>query len=149
MRKIKMATIGFACSAFIMTNTISAMACTAVYVGRDVSADGTTMIARSEDIGGGYTKRFIVHEAKSYKKGEKFIDAYGFEMDLPEKTYRYTAVEDTPELGEGERPYGEAGFNEHGLAVTATVSAAYNEAAEKADPLEKKDFMNCPLQRLY
>lgn len=138
MRKIKQAAIGIACSALIMANSMQAMACTAVYVGKDVSADGTTMIARSEDIGGGYTKRFIVHEAKTHKKGEKFKDTYGFEMDLPEKTYRYTAVEDTPEQGEGDRPYGEAGFNEHGLAVTATVSAYYNEEAKAADPLEEK-----------
>lgn len=147
MRKIKQ-TINAAGSVLNERSHLKAMACTAVYVGKNVSEDGTTMIARSEDIGGGYTKRFVVHNGENHKKGEKFRDINGFEMDLPEKTFRYTAVEDTPERGEGERPYGEAGFNEYGLAVTATVSANYNEKAEIADPYVKTGLYELSIEEI-
>lgn len=36
---------------FVAVGTISAFACSAVYVGKDVSSDGSTIIARSEDQG--------------------------------------------------------------------------------------------------
>ena len=44
-------------------SSVSAMACTAIYVGSDLTADGTTMFARSEDISNSYNKLFYVSPA--------------------------------------------------------------------------------------
>ncbi|MFI3174863.1 MAG: C69 family dipeptidase [Bacillota bacterium] len=116
-------------------NLQTALACTGIYIGKDVSVDGTIMIGRSEDIGSGYTKKFLIHEGKTYNNGEMFTDAYGFSMPYPKVTYTYSACEDSLEYDEGERPYGEVGMNENGVGITATVSASAHAEAKEVDPL--------------
>ncbi len=122
----------------------SAFACTGIYVGRDVSENGSTYMGRSEDIGNLYDKMFGAAPAKDWPEGAIYEDAYGFKMPYPSHTYAYTYVKDSPLKGEtmtdengsyiGEA-YGEAGQNEKGLSISATVSTSYNEDAEAADPL--------------
>ena len=41
-------------------SSVGAMACTAIYVGSDLTEDGSTMFARSEDISNSYNKLFYV-----------------------------------------------------------------------------------------
>ncbi|TQQ84663.1 C69 family dipeptidase [Peptacetobacter hominis] len=116
----------------------SASACMGVYVGKDVSETGSSYIGRSEDIGEFHTKIFEVHPAEDHEVGEVFEDAYGFSMKYTEEnshTYRYSLAKDTPEYGEGDEAYAEVGINENDVAITATVSTAYNEKAKAADPL--------------
>ena len=45
-------------------SSVSAMACTAIYVGSDLTADGTTMFARSEDISNSYNKSEIFYTSE-------------------------------------------------------------------------------------
>ncbi|MEG0291478.1 MAG: C69 family dipeptidase [Anaerovoracaceae bacterium] len=137
MKKKKVLSMLALTGILVASTSLNAFACTGVYVGKDVSTDGTTLVSRSEDIGSGYTKRFVVHKGETHKKGSMFKDAYGFSMPYPTKTFTYSAVEDSTKYGEGKRPYGEVGFNEYGVGVTATVSASPNESAKKADPLVK------------
>lgn len=77
----------------------------------------------------------MVRPAKDNKAGELWKDqANGFEYPLPEHSYRYTAVPDvTPKDG----VYDEAGFNEFGVSMSATVSASANDAIQKIDPYVK------------
>lgn len=134
MKSLKKVLI-MAVMAFVFAmNFETAFACTGIYVGKDVSDSGDTYFGRSEDMGG-HTKRFIIHEAQTHEEGEMFEDAYGFSMPYPAESYRYSAVEDSHDYGEGDRPYGEVGINEFGVAISATVSTEYNEAAAAADPL--------------
>ena len=49
MRKLKL--VALAMTLVMVLSTASAFACTGAYVGKDVSTDGTTIIARSEDQG--------------------------------------------------------------------------------------------------
>lgn len=112
-----------------------AAACTGFYVGKDVSADGSIIIARTEDMLSDESKRFIVHPAEDHEEGEMYTDAFGFSIEYPAHTYRYTAVPGSRHRGIGDAPYGEAGFNEFGVAATSTVTAYPNEAALAADPL--------------
>ena len=109
-------------------------ACTGIYVGREVSSDGSVMIARTEDMTSSNSKRFIVHPAKRCGEDEYFTDAYGLKLKQPERTYRYTAVPGSASRGIGEAPYGAAGFNEVGLAATSTVTGYASEKALAADP---------------
>ncbi len=110
-----------------------AFACTATVVGKDVSADGNPMIARTEDVSSSHNKMFIVVPAKTYKPGDMYEDEYGFSWPMPEKTYKYTAAPDGYQ-DEGDI-FESVGWNEYGVAMTATVTAEGNEAAMEADPL--------------
>ena len=59
MRKLKL--VALAMTLVMVLSTASAFACTGAYVGKDVSTDGTTIIARSEDQGSGaYAKMLKV-----------------------------------------------------------------------------------------
>ena len=109
-------------------------ACTEIYVGSEVSEDGHTYFGRTEDVNA-HTKNFFIIEAATHEEGECYTDAYEFSMQMPEETLRYSVLEDSVEYGDGEHPFGEAGFNEKGVAMSATVTVYNNEAAEAADPL--------------
>lgn len=128
----------------IFTNTITSSACTGVYVGNSVSENGSTYMGRSEDIGDLYGKIYGVAQANDWEEGAMYEDAYGFSMPYPSHTYAYTYVKDTPEYGEtmtdangnyiGEA-YAEAGQNEMGVSMSATVSTYYSNAVSVVDPL--------------
>ena len=111
-----------------------ALACTGVYVGKDVAVNDKAIFARSEDIGSANTKLFVIHEAENYKDGEVYSDSVGFSIPYPQQSLKYSAMEDSPDAGEGGRPFGSAGTNEAGLAVSATISATPNEKIQAADP---------------
>ena len=130
----------------------SAFACTGLYVGSDVTENGSTYMGRSEDIGDLYSKVFSVAEPQTLAEDAVFEDTYGFSMkysdlefDYPSTTYSYTYMRDSYDYGEtmqdadgnyiGEA-YAEAGQNEKGVSMSATVSTYNNEAAREADPLE-------------
>ncbi|MGM9936538.1 MAG: dipeptidase, partial [Candidatus Ornithomonoglobus sp.] len=135
MRKnIKISAVPFMALCTLALTAASAFACTGVYVGKAVSADGSVMLMRTEDMESGESKRFIVHPAEDHEPGEYFTDAVGLKLEYPPHTYRYTAVPGSADRGIGETPYGEAGFNELGVASTATITAFPNEKAAAADP---------------
>ncbi|MGX7092975.1 C69 family dipeptidase [Hutsoniella sourekii] len=111
------------------------LACTGVYVGKDLTTDGTTIFGRTEDLEPDHNKNFIVVPAKTNKPGDKYKDlSNGFEFDLPRESYQYTAIPDTtPDQGD----FHEAGFNEHGVAMDATVTAYPHHDILEKDPLVK------------
>ncbi len=122
-----------------LSGTVSAFACTGTIIGKNVSEDGTRLIARTEDIGGGHTKRYVVQPAMQYTKEAVFVDRNtGFTYPQPAKAYKYTYVPDADVEGDG--IYGEIGFNEFGVFVDATISASPNEKAESADPFVEDGF---------
>ncbi len=135
MRKIlrQKSIITFLAIALILTTYQGAFACTGTIIGKDVSADGNPMIARTEDWNSAYNKMLTVVPAATHKPGEMFEDAYNFTWPWPEKTYKYVSIPDGYQ-DEGD-VFEAGGWNEHGVTVTATVTASGNEAAEKADPL--------------
>lgn len=131
MRKLRI--LAFAMVVTLLLGTTSAFACTAVYVGKDVSNDGSTIIARSEDQGtGAYNKMFLVVDRVENVPGRTLDDVQGFSYPLPATTYKYTMVPDTS--GQGDGPYMGACTNEYGLSISATVSASPRPEVEKVDP---------------
>lgn len=68
-----------------MLLSTSALACTGVYVGKDVSDQGTYLIARSEDQGqGDYNKMFQVQPRVENVPGRFITDtATGFQIPCP------------------------------------------------------------------
>ena len=110
-------------------------ACTGFIIGKDLTTDGSTLYGRTEDLEPNHNKNFVVRERKYNKAGDKFVDeTNGFSFDLPAVSYKYTAVPDvTPEQG----VFDEAGFNEEGVSISATVSASANDHIQKVDPYVK------------
>lgn len=122
---------------------VGASACTAIYVGADLTADGSTMFARSEDISNSYNKVFYVAPAGLHKAGDVYQGCYGFTYTFTRDSYSYTAFSDDnlsgfcPDCG-GEHahtPYEAGGTNEMGLTVSATETLSGASKAIKAvDP---------------
>lgn len=131
MEKFKI--LALAMTLVMLIGTTSTFACSAVYVGKDVSTDRSTIIARSEDQGtGAYNKLFVVVPRVEGKPGRTHDDIQGFSYPLPPTTFKYTMIPDNNEGDDG--VYAGGATNEYGLTISATVSASPNEAAEKADP---------------
>lgn len=122
--------------------SVSAMACTAIYVGSDLTTDGSTMFARSEDISNSYNKVFYVSPAGKHTAGEEYNGCYGFTYTFTKDSYSYTAFSDDNLGGicpdcDGEHdhtPYQAAGTNEMGLTVSATETIGCSDVMYEADP---------------
>ena len=110
----------------------SAGACTGMYIGSEESANGSTFVGRSEDIGKLYDKVFEVIPAADHADGDMYEGGDGFSMPYPSHTYRFTVMRDSVDAGDTMTDkdgnitiaFGEAGMNEKGVAASATVSTA-------------------------
>ncbi len=131
--------------ALMLTVIPSAFACTALYVGSDLTEDGTTMFGRIEDLGtNDYNKLFYVSAAGNHKAGEVYSGCYGFTYTFTHDSYRYTARRDDNAQGvcpdcdgtHEHTPYEEAGTNEMGVMVSATESLYGTKAVQAVDPYE-------------
>lgn len=107
--------------------------CTGFYVGKRVSADGTTLIGQTDDSNFANVSYHTYPELT--EKGRKIKGNEGFEYDLPEHTYRYTVFGSNRDNGVNHS--GTGGINSQGLAYTGSITAMPNSNAEKADPFVK------------
>ena len=112
-------------------------ACTGVYAGPSTTANGSTYVGRSEDFGPNFAKQFVIIPAADHKAGQYLEDDYGFRAPYPAHTLRYSVVMDDPSAYSGRTkiPFGEAGINEAGVSVSATVSTYFNQKVLAEDPL--------------
>lgn len=124
-------------AATIMSMPTSALACTQVYMGKNLTADGNTYYGRSEDYGPRYLKHFGIEP--SHGPGHTYSsDESSFMYTSTKTTYRYTYVRDHPSQWDNRwDAYSEAGINEKGVSCSATLSTSMNADAETADPLTK------------
>lgn len=122
-------------AATIMSMPTSALACTQVYMGKNLTADGNTYYGRSEDYGPRYLKHFGIEP--SHGPGHTYSsDESSFMYTSTKTTYRYTYVRDHPSQWDNRwDAYSEAGINEKGVSCSATLSTSMNADAETADPL--------------
>ena len=125
-------------AATIMSMPTSALACTQMYMGKDLTADGNTYYGRAEDFGKRYLKHYGIEPAHEPGFTYSSIES-AFEYTSNKPTYRYSYVRDHPSNWEGRTDaYSEAGINEKGVSCSATLSTSYNEKAEAADPIDEK-----------
>ena len=145
MKSLKLKSLIALVVALIFCMSSSAMACTAIYVGGNLSSDGATMFARSEDISNSYNKVYYFAPAGTHKAGEVYQGCYGFTYTFTHDSYSYTAFSDDngaavenfcPDCGgtHAHTPYEAAGTNEKGLTVTATETLSSGKAVAEADP---------------
>ena len=120
-----------------------AQACSAFIVGKDLTTDGSTLFGRTEDYpyapdGGRHNQNYVVVPAKTYKDGDKIEDeSNGFTYPHLANEMKYTAVYDSDRDNGSNGNFAAHGFNELGVAMTATVSATPNDKVLKEDPLVK------------
>ena len=114
-------------------------ACTAVYVGSDVSADGSIIFSRSNDFQEVWGNHVTITPRVENSPG-RFMPVSGDGMittEIPATTYKYTS---TPFMN-STMAYNEkqldaaACTNEYGVSITMSVTAFSNKDALKADPL--------------
>jgi dipeptidase len=139
MLKYKKFMILVFCGLLVFSMQASA-ACTAVYVGQDVSADGSIIFARSNDlqgeVGGNHITVTPRVENESGRTMPVSVDGK-IKAPIPETTYKYTAtpyMNSTIVAFEEGVPDAAVCTNEYGVAMTMSITAFQNEAAIEADP---------------
>ena len=87
-------------AATIMSMPTSALACTQMYMGKDLTADGNTYYGRAEDFGPRYLKHFGIEPSHGpgYTYGS---DESDFSYRSTKTTYRYSYVRDILRSGTG------------------------------------------------
>ena len=77
--KLKKIIASVSALALMLGSASNAFACTALYVGSDLTADGTTMFGRIEDFGiNDYNKLYMVSPSGKHKAGGVYQGCYGF-----------------------------------------------------------------------
>ena len=117
-------------------------ACCGFIIGRQLTKDGTTLFGRTEDYpyypnGGKHNKNYVVVGAKNYKEGDQIQDeSNGFTYPHAASEMKYTAAYDSARGDGSNGAFGEHGFNEAGVSMTATVTAIPNKKVLEKDPLK-------------
>ena len=114
-------------------------ACTAVYVGQDVSDDGSIICARTNDYPDVFGNHITVTPGVEDEPGRTMPinDDRTVQVEIPATTYKYTStpyMNSTTEYS-GWGPDAAACTNEYGVAMTVSVTAYANQASLEADPL--------------
>lgn len=143
LMKLKKITAAVSALALTLSSASTAFACTALYVGSDLTEDGTTMFGRIEDFGiNDYNKLYMISPAGKHTAGEVYDGCYGFTYTFTHDSYSYTARRDDNGLGvcpdcdstHEHTPYEEAGTNEKGLMVSATETLHGKDEILSVDP---------------
>ncbi|AUT05660.1 MULTISPECIES: C69 family dipeptidase [Streptococcus] len=109
------------------------MGCTTILVGKRVSYDGSTLVARTEDSqNGDFTPKKMVYITSQMQPKHYKSVLSSFEIDLPENPMAYSSVPDA--LGK-DGIWGEAGVNEENIGMSATETITTNSRVLGADPL--------------
>ena len=121
-----------------------AFACTAVFLGSNLTADGSTVFARLEEYSSdeGWPKLFEVIPEGVHPAGEGYTGCYGFTWTFTHDSYGYTAFRDNnsrgvcPDCGgtHAHTPYQAGGTNSKGVSVTATETLVAKGAVTAVDP---------------
>ena len=126
---------------FLLLPIQAVQACCGFIIGRQLTKDGTTLFGRTEDYpyypnGGKHNKNYVVVDAKNYKEGDQLEDeSNGFTYPHAASEMKYTATYDSAHGDGSNGAFGEHGFNEAGVSMTATVTAIPNKKVLKTDPL--------------
>ena len=126
---------------FLLLPIQAVQACCGFIIGRQLTKDGTTLFGRTEDYpyypnGGKHNKNYIVVDAKTYNEGDQIEDeSNGFTYPHAASEMKYTATYDSARGDGSNGAFGEHGFNEAGVSMTATVTAIPNKKVLKTDPL--------------
>ena len=137
-------------TSLVAAATISASACTTIYVGADQTKENTPFVARTEDYGANYNKLHFVVPQGQWKQGDTYVGCpvyKEFEWTFTHDSYRFTCFTndryndicaecDTPA---DHLSYTEFGTNEKGVSVSATETIyGRSEVTKEIDPFVKE-----------
>ena len=105
--------------------------CTTIIIGQEQTADGSMIVARSEDWDAMEAKNYEIFEDTDNGPREFVAKDSPFRCELPEKALGYSAL--SPYNLHGH--WGSAGFNTAGVGMSATESIFSNDEILKHDPL--------------
>ena len=105
--------------------------CTTIIIGQEQTADGSMIVARSEDWDAMEAKNYEIFEATDNGPREFVAKDSPFRCELPEKALGYSAL--SPYNLHGH--WGSAGFNTAGVGMSATESIFSNDEVLKHEPL--------------
>lgn len=120
-------------AAIVMAMPTGALACTQIYMGKGVTDTGDTYVGRSEDYANRHPKAFGIQEPRENPTFSS--DESNFEWTFDGTTCRHTYVRDLPSgWDDRDDAYSEAGTNEKGVSVSATLTTGYNDKIAAVDP---------------
>ena len=105
--------------------------CTTIIIGQEQTADGSMIVARSEDWDAMEAKNYQIFEDTDNGPREFVAKDSPFRCELPEKALGYSAL--SPYNLHGH--WGSAGFNTAGVGMSATESIFSSDEILKHDPL--------------
>ena len=105
--------------------------CTTIIIGQEQTADGSMIVARSEDWDAMEAKNYEIFESTDNGPREFVAKDSPFRCELPEKALGYSAL--SPYNLHGH--WGSAGFNTAGVGMSATESIFSSDEILKHDPL--------------
>lgn len=127
----------------LLAGTIAALACvaafdadvyaaTGIYVGKDVSVEGTTLLGTSMECQFGMSVVPEVMAKGSLRKGDVIESQNGHKYTMPEDSAKLILLRTMTNVGFGE--WSELASNEYGVSVLANITTSANADAVKADP---------------
>ena len=153
-RSLKLFTALLFCVLFVGASGMHALACTAVYVGRDVSEDGTILLAKSNDYQDVWANYVTITERVENKPGRTMPVDNGATVfaPLPDTTYRYTSTPwmDSAIALNGLGKDATVCANECGVSMIMSITSFSAENGSITPPLLRRanrNFFICPTAR--
>ena len=137
--------LAFTILAFYLLSPVTTWACTSIIVGKNASATGRAMVARTVDGALNFSNKLVVIPRGFFKGGVDYLlDRNGFTFKFSHDSYKYTAAPFTtrssinnndmteatskdygPPLDGYSMFFDESGVNEKGLIVSATNTSGF------------------------
>ena len=123
----------FAAACAVVAVPALALACTGFYVGKEVSEDGSVLVARTVDLSPWTTShRLAVTPRVENVPGRVYESVNGFRWELPATTWKFVSTPQLKSMGRGD--FDSACVNEKGLIISGTVTGRHQQWIETADP---------------
>ncbi len=121
-----------ALAACIFAFETDARAATGIYIGKDVSAEGTTVLGSSTEATFGMTPVYEVMEKGALKKGDVISAQNGYNFKMPVDSAKLTLTRTMSNTDFGQ--WIASASNEYGVSVVANITTTTDIDAQIADP---------------